>query len=78
MYWAPVVPMWFSTSSSKIGEVPELKWVIMYLPTRPFEFASPLVCLSVAEFSRMHGFCAAHAASTTTMASWTWRSFFWS
>ena len=71
MYWAPVVPMWFSTSSSKIANVPELKCVIMYLPTRPFEFASPFACLSVAEFSSMRGFCAAHAASTTTLASCT-------
>src|SRR5215831_11312959 len=57
MYWAPVVPMWFSTSSSKIASVPDAKCVIMYLPTRPLELASPFGCLSVAELNRMRGFC---------------------
>jgi hypothetical protein len=36
----------------------------------PLELASPLGCLSVAELSRMRGFCAAQAASITTLAGW--------
>jgi hypothetical protein len=61
MYCAPVVPIWFWTSSSNIAQVPELKWAIMYLPTRPFELTNPLGCLSVAELRRIRGFCAAQA-----------------
>jgi len=62
-------------SSSNIAQVPELKCAIMYLPSSPLELASPLACLSVAELSIRRGFCADHAASTTTFASCTCRSF---
>ncbi len=78
MYCAPVVPMWFSTFSSKIAQVPEAKCVIMYLPTRPLLLARPFRCAPFAELSRMRGFCADHAASTTTLAGWNCFSFFWS
>ncbi len=40
--------MWFCTSSSKIAQVAEPKCVIMYLPTRALELASPFECLPVA------------------------------
>jgi hypothetical protein len=62
-------------SSSNIAHVPELKCAIMYFPSSPLELASPLGCLSVAELSIRRGFCADHAASTTTLASCTCRSF---
>src|SRR5262249_41863409 len=50
-------------------DVPDAKCAVRYLPTSPLELASPFGCLSVAEFSMSRGFCADHAARTTTLAS---------
>src|SRR5215472_13479001 len=48
------------------------------LDNEPAGIGQPFGCLSVAELRRMRGFCAAQAASTTTLAGCTCRSFFWS